>query len=192
MKTVMSLLWMLSVVNFFFSCDQAEPEDYLIPKGYKGRVNIIFNQKRGVPPKYENGKRVYVIPRNGILLTQFKDQYGFINHHYYYVDNDNKRTPLKIFWYNNFVDSTSKANRNEVGIFSDATSGVYGNNDVKYEEFDVSDYFSLDSLESKSDIMKRVQDILKNNFQPGTLTDTEMNKIDEIFSRKDSTKKRNN
>ena len=64
-----------------------EPETYLIPKGFTGRVNVIFNQKNGAAIKYENGRRIYEIPSNGILLTQIKDEYGIINHQYYYVDS---------------------------------------------------------------------------------------------------------
>ncbi|MDP4255061.1 MAG: hypothetical protein Q8938_13715, partial [Bacteroidota bacterium] len=56
---------------FLGSCiHKSEPETYLIPKGFQGRATIIFNQKLGVPSKYENGRRVYEMPLNGILLSQ--------------------------------------------------------------------------------------------------------------------------
>jgi hypothetical protein len=69
---------------------KAEPEVHLIPKGYKGPVIIIFDDKQGRPEKYENGKRVYEIPMDGVLKTQFKKQQGFIEPNdlkYYYYDN---------------------------------------------------------------------------------------------------------
>ncbi len=102
------------------SCNTAEPEDYLIPNDYKGRVCIIFNRNQGAPTKYENGRRVYQIPDNGILLTQFKDEYGLIDHHYYHIDKSGKRTALKIYTYSYNPDGTTKwkiENAREIGIF---------------------------------------------------------------------------
>ena len=58
-----NIIWILAIVINTLSCqNQPEPEDYLIPEGFKGRVNVIFNQQNGVPAKYENGRRVYEIP----------------------------------------------------------------------------------------------------------------------------------
>jgi len=65
------------------SCNNPEPETYLIPREFTGRVDVIFNRKDGSPPKYENGRRVYEIPSSGVLLTQFKDEYGLVDHRYY-------------------------------------------------------------------------------------------------------------
>jgi hypothetical protein len=74
--------------------NQAEPETHLIPKGYKGYVIIIFDEKNGVPEKYENGSRVYEIPSDGVLRTQFKKQKGWIapgKVNYYYYDNNERQ-----------------------------------------------------------------------------------------------------
>jgi hypothetical protein len=71
--------------------NKAEPEVHLIPKGYKGPVIIIFDDKQGKPEKYEGDKRVYEIPSDGVLRTQFKKQEGFIApgdlKYYYYNEN---------------------------------------------------------------------------------------------------------
>ena len=86
------------------SCQRAEPETYLIPSEFKGKVQIIFNQNAipvkykneygrdtiytpqlGNPIKYESGRRVYEIPSNGILLTQFKNNDGFIDRKYFLI-----------------------------------------------------------------------------------------------------------
>ncbi len=55
-----------------------EPEIFLIPKNYRGFVYISYNHKCGTPIKYEEDSRVYEIPNDGVLLTQFKDEQGFI------------------------------------------------------------------------------------------------------------------
>jgi hypothetical protein len=134
---------LLSALLMFNSCSQKpEPETYLIPKGFAGRVNIIFRRKDGTPPRYENNRRIYKIPANGILLTQFKDEYGLADHQYYFVDSNGKRIPLMIF-----NDSISNKDRDAIGIFLDGTTGQYGSlpNAVWWQEFVVSSYESLDN-----------------------------------------------
>jgi len=90
------LLPIFLITQILTACSNPESEDYLIPQDYKGRVNIIFNQKQGAEIRYENGSRVYEIPSSGILLTQFKDEYGRTDHHYFYVEKTGKRTKLEI------------------------------------------------------------------------------------------------
>src|ERR1700752_1549026 len=110
------------LVQITSSCYQkAEPETYLIPSNYIGEVNIFFNQSGvpmkyenehnkdtiytsqiGKPIKYENGRRVYEIPDNGILLTQFEKNDGFIDRQYYVVDERGKRTALPVFEFKHF------------------------------------------------------------------------------------------
>lgn len=54
------------------SCiEYAEPQSYLLPDGFTGAFVVVFNQKEGTPKEYENGKRIYRIPKNGVLFTQF-------------------------------------------------------------------------------------------------------------------------
>ena len=104
---------------------------------------IIFNQFNGAAVKYESGRRVYEIPNNGILLTQFEDEDGLINHQYYYIDSTGNRQTLKI----DLEDNIS--NPSEVGIFRDGTLGVYGNSDnpksLSYQEFYVTDAKDFES-----------------------------------------------
>jgi hypothetical protein len=126
-----------------------EPESYLIPYKYIGKVNVIFNQEHGNLPLYENGRRLYKIPSNGILLTRFKDEEGYFDHIYYYLDTTGNKKPLKIFHYDYNKDGTVKwiiSDSNEIGIFGDGTTGVYGNSKYRYQEFKVSNFRLLDSI----------------------------------------------
>lgn len=161
MKPMFNLIWMFSLLQFMTSCkQQPEPETYLIPYGLKGKVNVIFNQPNGASVKYENGRRLYEIPESGILLTQFKDEDGLVNHQYYYVDSTGNRQPLKI------VLEADNNNANEVGIFRDGTVGVYGSSDnpksLKYQEFYVTDakdfesYFSQEYQQKFEDKVKEL------------------------------------
>lgn len=153
------------------SCQRAERETYLIPADFIGRVQIIFNQngipvkyqngygrdtiytpKVGAPVKYEDGRRLYEIPENGILLTQFKDDYGIIDRRYFSVDNKGKRLQLEVYQLDHSkLDSTTWVvkNKNRKGIFGDGTSGSYGNANIAYQEFFVSSYNMLDSIMAK-------------------------------------------
>ena len=154
-----------------FGCKQAEPETYLLPEGFKGKVNIIFNQENGAAPKYSNRRRVYEIPISGILLTKFRDQYGLVDHKYYYVNSIGKRTELKVLHDDTYKDSAVAANREEIGIFYDGTTGVYGNSDdqksLKYQEFIVSNFNKLDvsfKLENQNSFKTRLKEALGHYF----------------------------
>lgn len=68
-----------------------EPETFLIPNGYRGKIRVIFNQKCGQPIKYEAKSRLYKIPNDGILMTQFKAEQGFINQEFYIIENGKRR-----------------------------------------------------------------------------------------------------
>lgn len=154
------------------SCGQkAEPETYLIPENYTGEVNILFNQngvpvkyqneygrdtiytsQKGMPPKYENGRRLYEIPSDGVLLTQFKENDGFIDRQYYSVDGNGKRTPFEVFKFEHFKkDSAGYVvdDPNKKGIFGDGTSGSYGNMHIFFQDFTVCSYNQLNSFNTK-------------------------------------------
>jgi hypothetical protein len=95
MKNSFSLL--LFILVYLSSCvNKSEPEIHLIPKDYTGAVIIIYDQEDGKPKKYEGDFRVYEIPQDGVLKTQFKHPNGFIApgklQYYYY--NETSRQQL--------------------------------------------------------------------------------------------------
>ena len=74
---------------------KGEDEIHLIPEGYTGSVFIIFNQPDGQEKLYEDGKRVYKIPSDGILKTQFSPNEGLGYVDYYYVNGERKKLEYK-------------------------------------------------------------------------------------------------
>lgn len=62
----------------------AKPEIYLIPDDYEGEVIVVFDQSVGEPEKYLDKKRVYEIPDDGILYTQFKWNAGLHNREFHF------------------------------------------------------------------------------------------------------------
>lgn len=168
----MKKIFIIPLLQILVSCSQkAEPELYLIPSGYLGRVEILFNQngapikytndhgndtvyvpKIGRPTKYEGERRVYEIPSDGLLLSQFGSNDGFIDRKYFSVDSVGRRTPLKtIDLQGKKSDSAqfSFKKSSENLIFGDGTSGSYGNMKIPYQYFIVSTYNLLDSFNTK-------------------------------------------
>jgi hypothetical protein len=74
--------------------DRAEPEVHLLPAGYRGPVVIIFGQADGAALEREGRARVYRIPTDGVLRTQFDPNEGWRAPDYFYVDGAGRRTPI--------------------------------------------------------------------------------------------------
>ena len=180
MNNLLGLMLVIIIGGGNFGCRHPEPETYFIPKGMIGRVNIIFDQLKGESPKYENGRRVYRVPANGILLTKFKAEDGYINHQYFFTNQNGSKKLLKIFQYEHNKDGTIKwiiSDSSEVGIFLDGTTGVYGNGNIKFQEFIVSNFSTLDSFyktKYRDDFNKEVQRVLMTPFTPDTLSAQKM------------------
>ncbi|WP_231590595.1 DUF6843 domain-containing protein [Hymenobacter terrenus] len=70
-------------------------EVYLVPQGFRGVVYILFEQPNGVPPEREGWKRIYRIPRSGVLRTQFSFQEGPGPLPEFFWDSAGQRRPLR-------------------------------------------------------------------------------------------------
>lgn len=76
---------------FWYYTSSSDDEIHLLPKNFKGIVIIRFNVKNGKDELYENGKRVYEIPQNGILDTKFGFDEGWSSPpEIYYLDGDKR------------------------------------------------------------------------------------------------------
>lgn len=66
------------LVAILLSChSRGEDEVVILPEDYTGYVVIIYDQEDGASPRYEDKKRVYEIPTDGILKTQFTNNPGW-------------------------------------------------------------------------------------------------------------------
>jgi|GEM_PF-2029808 len=99
------LLWIFSpavacvlasfVIHYVLTeSSRIEPETFLLPENYRGKVQIVYSPC-GEKAEYENGRRLYRIPENGVLVTQFEAEYGIVDHQFFFVDANGKRTPLE-------------------------------------------------------------------------------------------------
>ena len=92
-KSQKKILVKILILSFLLliGCDKNEDTITLIPKDYTGPIKIWFSHDDGTEKKYEDGKRLYVIPANGILKTQFEPQYGYHLPEYYYVKENGEK-----------------------------------------------------------------------------------------------------
>jgi hypothetical protein len=103
---LLSFLLILIVVvisMYFFSflgsyLTKPEKETYLIPKDFEGTFRVIYGEKCGINPSFENGRRILNIPDNGILIIQPKFEAGTIDHEYYLVDKKGNRKKINMIW----------------------------------------------------------------------------------------------
>jgi hypothetical protein len=83
----MKIISIVLICFLLLGCDRAEQEVIVIPKDYTGYVLIIYNHPNGAAPVYENGKRIYNIPANGILKTKFSPNPDWMEFPEFYYGN---------------------------------------------------------------------------------------------------------
>jgi hypothetical protein len=89
-------------------------ETFLIPNDYRGRVNIIHKKDCGIILKKTEKGLIYEIPNDGILLLSNDLKYGFIDHKYYLIDKNGKKTELPKMDVRDFNEEwTTEKNPNE-------------------------------------------------------------------------------
>ena len=122
----------LIYVGFFTlmlsSCFMGEQEVYLIPDGFEGPVILIVGESEGQPIKYENNKRVFEVPQNGILYTQFDNQKKYVRAEYYYVDRKAKKSQVQEIQIQQLSES-EKAETSDPKIY---WQHVYGGGDISF------------------------------------------------------------
>ena len=146
----------LAIVLIIMGCHFAEDSIYLIPDGYEGPVFVIFDQPAGNPEKYENGDRVYEIPSNGILRTQFPPNRGRQKIQFFYSGRDGIRKPLL------YKDKSEllRASKDSIYVFDHEMWNTTEfkdrneNNAVRYMRFIVGKVSHRDSLYEVMNSMK--------------------------------------
>ncbi|MGB7070289.1 MAG: hypothetical protein WBD22_12410 [Pyrinomonadaceae bacterium] len=88
------LALLLGVGVYVWKTEFGDDEIFILPEGYIGFVLILHDQKNGEPGKYESGKRVYEIPSNGILKTQFSLNTGWHSPGKYFYKQNGKLTEI--------------------------------------------------------------------------------------------------
>ena len=61
-------------------------EVYLIPRGFSGQIAVVFDVDKGEREVLEEGRRVYNIPEDGILIPRAKFNDAWHAEEYFFVD----------------------------------------------------------------------------------------------------------
>lgn len=86
---------------------KADTSIYCLSNHFVGDVLIVFDQPTGAPVEYRGRARLYRIPANGVLRTQFKPNYGLhLPDQFYYVDAQGKSIK-KLPYFNTVPGGTS-------------------------------------------------------------------------------------
>lgn len=109
-KIWQTLIGISPIVAFsiFIQVTKASDDIFIIPANFKGTIAVIYGQENGTEKEYENSKRLYRIPQNGILKTQFELKGETVNFgEYYYLTDNGQRVRIESFPYDKpFPDST--------------------------------------------------------------------------------------
>jgi hypothetical protein len=73
--SIYTYLWTLS--------NTLPPEIFLIPKDYRGKVNILYKSNCGILLTETENKLIYQIPNDGILILKNEQEFGFINQEFF-------------------------------------------------------------------------------------------------------------
>lgn len=85
MRTEYGLPILLALSALPGCAERAERATCLLPAGLVGEVSIIFGVPDGAAPETRDGQRVYRIPSDGVLRTQFAPTYGLRTPAFFYV-----------------------------------------------------------------------------------------------------------
>lgn len=83
------LLWHPGMLAFvFLASKHMTPETFLIPKDFRGQITLIYNEDCGQTVPKVDGRLIYKIPDNGVMILANKFETGIIDQEYYFVDNN--------------------------------------------------------------------------------------------------------
>lgn len=91
---VVVLLLGVGALAYWYTPESGENEIHSLPNGYTGPVFIILGAEDGSPPEYEDGARLYRIPQNGILKTQFSPIEDYRDISFYYRKENGERRKI--------------------------------------------------------------------------------------------------
>jgi len=140
---------LIAGISYLWHTQVGETEIFLLPKGYQGAVYIIYNQKNGKPAKYENGSRLYEVPTEGVIPSQFGPYDGWSSFpKCYYVESDGKSRSEIPF------ETENKNRKNDTlqaCCLSAGTSLKNGGKPVVYSMFYIGTKQAIDSASIKEE-----------------------------------------
>lgn len=130
------------------ACNYAEPETHLIPDGYTGYVYIVQSDTHGEPEQHEDGRRLYRIPSDGLLLTRFGSNDGIIDAQYFYVRADGSRQEITADYVAG--DGPSAGRADTAVTIQHLSTGVIGNANVPFQQYFVGTESDMDEWDYRA------------------------------------------
>lgn len=157
-KMILPMIKLLFILMISFGCQSAEHEIIIVPEGYTGYIIIIYGNSSGENKEYSNGSRVYNIPQNGILVSQFPNNPGWSGFPKFYYDSIALENEIP------FISDFKDLHENEVTAFGGTTGGVNidlkGNEIIRFKQYYIGNKSqilnSIDAAE-KFDIRKHIK-----------------------------------
>jgi hypothetical protein len=152
-KVIISLI--LSFV--LLSCGRGEREIIIAPRNYTGYILVIFNQENGQPIKYLGKKRVYEIPRDGVLKTQFNINGGWSDYPEFFYEEVNKENRIP----SSILSEIDNLPLDTIVGFFGATGSIiindHGEERIRFAKYYIGTRFDIKRAEEEADKL----DILK-------------------------------
>ena len=136
----------------YFGNAHATPQTFLIPQNFRGEIILYYGEPCGQELKKEDGRYIYLIPQNGLMIIRNPIEYGIINQEYYFINaKKQKISKLDVVDQSTFNEAYAleknkqEPPRNRIAIFLNGGSIVQGTGSKKYvfEEFYVGSYNNL-------------------------------------------------
>lgn len=154
LTTILPLIfWYPGVYAFiFFGNKHMTPETFLIPKTFRGQITLIYNEPCGQTLYKVDGRLIYKIPDNGVMILTNELETGLIDQEYYFVDHNwNKIEKIPTLMQQDFnANYTLEKNKNEpprnkIGVFNLGTgvASTTKNRDFNFHTMDINSWDSL-------------------------------------------------
>lgn len=164
------LAWLGTAVVSQHFAKRRPAATFLIPDGYEGPVLLVLGEPCGLPPEKVDGRLIYHVPANGIVITQNpawdsnapendypnEGYYSVADNEYYLVDRTGKRLHELTELSEDYSDDPDAAphattswvgvGRDDVGVFPRSPNFPSPDDDsTRYtsQEFDVSSFERL-------------------------------------------------
>jgi hypothetical protein len=112
----------------YFGTRHATPETFLIPQNFRGKIVLYYGEPCGQELQKVNGRYIYHIPQNGVMIFKNPLETGIIDQEYFFVNPDGKKiSKIDMFIQQDFNEEyTTEKNkhepsRNKVAVFLGGT-----------------------------------------------------------------------
>lgn len=150
------LLWLPGFWAFvYLGSSHMTPETFLIPQNFRGKITLYYNEPCGQELQKVDGRYIYHIPSNGVMIIKNPFETGIIDQNYYFVDSSGKKiNKIDLLDQRDFNEEYTTAKnpheppRNKVVMFLGGTGGSGTINGVDEDHYKFHEMFvnSWDSL----------------------------------------------